>query len=172
MQTLLIDIVAKFFRVEPLRPVCAVTLRERDRLAARANHLAARGEGHVEYHALTSVDAIESHGPDKGFRVAARRNGEEMVWEVERIIANVGYRADLSICHELHVADPDGKQGLRHDEPNYYLLGAKSFGRNANFLLRYGFEQIRDCERLQSQVPALCGLETRDETLLVCEAIK
>jgi predicted SAM-dependent methyltransferase len=35
-----------------------------------------------------------------------------------------------------------------------------------------GFEQIRDCERLQSPVPALRGLETRDETLLVCEAIK
>ena len=35
-----------------------------------------------------------------------------------------------------------------------------------------GFETIRDCERLESPVPALRNLETRDETLLVCEAIK
>jgi predicted SAM-dependent methyltransferase len=35
-----------------------------------------------------------------------------------------------------------------------------------------GFDRIRDCERLQSMVPELRGLETRDETLLVCEAIK
>jgi predicted SAM-dependent methyltransferase len=35
-----------------------------------------------------------------------------------------------------------------------------------------GFENIRDCERLQSTVPALRGLETREESTLVCEAIK
>lgn len=35
-----------------------------------------------------------------------------------------------------------------------------------------GFETIRDCEQLRSVVPGLCGLETREETLLVCEAIK
>lgn len=130
-------------------------LRERDRLSAKANHLAARGEGHVEYHALTAIDAIESHGPDKGFRVSARCGNEEMVWEVERVIGNVGYRADLSICHELHVTDPDGKQGSRQSEPNYFLLGAKSFGRNSNFLLRYGFEQIRDTFALITGRPKL-----------------
>ena len=35
-----------------------------------------------------------------------------------------------------------------------------------------GFATIRDCKRLESVVPALCGLETREETLLVCEAVK
>jgi predicted SAM-dependent methyltransferase len=35
-----------------------------------------------------------------------------------------------------------------------------------------GFENIRDCERMESTVPELRKLETRDETLLVCEAIK
>lgn len=130
-------------------------LRERDRLAARANHLAARGEGHVEYHALTAIETIECHGPDRGFRVNARCGNEEMTWEVERVIGNVGYRADLSVCHELHVADPDGKQGSRQLEPNYFLLGAKSFGRNSNFLLRYGYEQIRDAFALVTGKPKL-----------------
>ena len=35
-----------------------------------------------------------------------------------------------------------------------------------------GFETLRDCQRLESPLPELCRLETRDETLLVCEAIK
>jgi predicted SAM-dependent methyltransferase len=39
-------------------------------------------------------------------------------------------------------------------------------------LLEAGFETIRDCERLTSSVPALCGLETRDESLLVCEVVR
>lgn len=130
-------------------------LRERDRLAARANHLAARGEGHVEFHASTAIDTVESHGPDRGFRVAARCGNEEMTWEVDRVIGNVGYRADLSICHELHVSEPDGKQGWRQAEPNYFILGSKSFGRNSNFLLRTGHEQIRDAFALITGKPKL-----------------
>jgi predicted SAM-dependent methyltransferase len=35
-----------------------------------------------------------------------------------------------------------------------------------------GFETIRDSQRGQSTVPALENLETRDESLLVCEAVK
>jgi predicted SAM-dependent methyltransferase len=35
-----------------------------------------------------------------------------------------------------------------------------------------GFATVRDCQRGQSSVAALCGLETREESLLVCEAIK
>ncbi len=35
------------------------------------------------------------------------------------------------------------------------MLGAKSFGRNSNFLLRYGFEQIRDVFALILNRPKL-----------------
>ena len=37
-----------------------------------------------------------------------------------------------------------GAQALRNPEPNFYILGAKSYGRNSNFLLRTGFEQVRE----------------------------
>jgi hypothetical protein len=37
-----------------------------------------------------------------------------------------------------------GAQALRNPEPNFYILGAKSYGRNSNFLLRNGFAQIRE----------------------------
>ena len=37
-----------------------------------------------------------------------------------------------------------GPDTLRNPEPNFYILGAKSFGRNSQFLLRLGFKQVRD----------------------------
>ena len=32
---------------------------------------------------------------------------------------------------------------LLNPEPNFYILGAKSYGRRSNFLLSFGYEQIR-----------------------------
>jgi hypothetical protein len=131
-------------RSTPLPRSSSDPLRERDRLAARANQLATRGEGHIEYHAHAAIESIESHGLERGFRVTSRSAGEEMAWEVERIIANVGYRPDLSFCRELHVVEPNDRYGVRQPEPNYFLLGAKSRGRDVSFLLRSGFVDIRD----------------------------
>jgi thioredoxin reductase len=37
-----------------------------------------------------------------------------------------------------------GPENLLTSEPNFYLLGAKSYGRRSQFLLSIGFEQIRD----------------------------
>jgi hypothetical protein len=41
-----------------------------------------------------------------------------------------------------------GATALRNPEPNFFILGAKSYGRHANFLLRIGFEQVREVFRL------------------------
>ena len=37
-----------------------------------------------------------------------------------------------------------GADVLRNPEPNFYVLGSKSYGRNTHFLLRTGFEQVRE----------------------------
>ena len=37
-----------------------------------------------------------------------------------------------------------GSASLQNPEPNFYLLGSKSYGRNTQFLLSIGLEQIRD----------------------------
>lgn len=89
---------------------------------------------------------------------------------VDRIIANVGYRPDRSIYEELHVHECYATQGpiklaakllgetssdclaqtshgrdvLKNPEPNFLILGSKSYGRNSNFLMRVGIEQVRD----------------------------
>ncbi len=128
-------------RGQPLPRIPNDPLKDRDRLAVKANSLATRCDGNLEFHPQTVLDEIISHGSDKGFRVAGRSNNKPVSWEVERVIANVGYRADLRISDGLRVDEPTGAPETR--EPNYFILGAKSFGRDSGFLLRDGFAQIR-----------------------------
>jgi thioredoxin reductase len=117
-------------RGQPLPRLANDPFKERDRLAAKANSLATRCDGNLEFHPQTLIDEVTHHGPDKGFRVAGRSNGKPVSWEVERVIANVGYRPDTKLT-----------AALAPNEPGYFVLGAKS--GTTNFLLRDGFEQIR-----------------------------
>ena len=154
----------------PLRRIPNDPLRERDRLAVRANNIATRSDANVEFHPGTLVDAIEFLGQDRGFRVTARTPEKTRTWEVDRIIGNVGYTPDTNLYRELQVhecyaslgpmklaAALEGAKGqdctkqtchgadtLRNPEPNFYVLGAKSYGRSSNFLMRIGFEQVRE----------------------------
>src|SRR5262249_26119290 len=90
-------------RSQPIKRVANDPLKERDRLAVRANSLATRGEGNVEFHPQSPIEAVESLGPDKGFKVTVRDGGKPRTWEVERVIANVGYTPDTTIYRELQV---------------------------------------------------------------------
>jgi hypothetical protein len=152
---------------QPIRRVRGDPLPERDRLAVRANNLATRGDGNVEFYNQTLIEAVEPSGG--GVRVHARAGGRRQTWEAERVIANVGYTPDADLYRELQVHEcyaslgpmglaaalakqaggdcltvpPQGPQALRNPEPNFFILGAKSYGRNTHFLLRHGFEQVR-----------------------------
>jgi thioredoxin reductase len=128
-------------RGAPLARIANDPFKERDRLAVKANSLATRCDGNLEFHPQTVLDEVVSHGPDKGFRIAGRSAGKPVSWEVERVIANVGYRPDLGICSPLSVDEPAKKIETR--EPGYFILGAKSWGRDSGFLLGDGFGQIR-----------------------------
>jgi thioredoxin reductase len=166
---------------QPIRRLANDPLKERDRLAVRANTFATRPEGNVEFHPQTVVESIESAGPDKGFRVGTRAGAKTRTWEVDRIMAHVGYTPDTTLYRELQVhecyaslgpmklaaalqtqAGTDclrltvrGAELLRNPEPNFFILGAKSYGRNSHFLLRAGFEQIRDVFTLITGKPTL-----------------
>jgi thioredoxin reductase len=152
----------------PLKRIAADPLKERDQLALRANTLATRTDGNVEFHNQAAIDAIEGAW-DRGFKVVGRLGSRPKTWNVERVVANVGYTPDTDLYRELHVhecyaslgpmnvAAALGKHGgdcltipalgpavLRNPEPNFYILGMKSYGRNPHFLLKTGFEQVRD----------------------------
>ena len=128
-------------RGAPLPRIANDPLKERDRLAVKANALATRCDGNLEFHPQTLIDELICHGPDRGFRVAGRSNGKPVSWDVERVIACAGSRPDMSLSHNLRVDEPTGRIETR--EPGYFVLGAKSHGRDSAFLLREGFEQIR-----------------------------
>ena len=150
----------------PIRRIPNDPLKERDRLASRANNIALRTDDNVDFYGGHTIESIESLG-DKGFKVTTRGPQGPKTWEVERIVANVGYSPDTNLTRELQV-DEDfatlgprklsgslpaktgepmkvpGPDALKHPEPNFYVLGVKSFARNPNFLLRLGFDQVRD----------------------------
>lgn len=127
-------------RGQPLTRIPNDPFRERDRLAAKANALATRCDGNLEFHPQTVIDEVISHGADRGFRIVGRGNGKPVSWEVERIIAAVGSRADRNLTASLSIEEPGGEIETR--EPGYFILGAKSWSQDSGFVLRHGFEQI------------------------------
>jgi thioredoxin reductase len=145
----------------PIKRIVGDPLRERDLIAVRANNLATRPDGNVEFHAQTVVEAVETAGPDRGFKVVGRRAGKPVSWDVERVIANVGYSPYTELYRELQVQEsgdslrPTGPAPLRLSEPSFFILGAKSYGRDSNFLLRIGLEQVRDVFALIAGKPGL-----------------
>ncbi len=90
--------------------------------------------------------------------------------QFDRIVAHVGYQPDWSLVRELHVHQCYATEGpmrlaaqlllesgsdclaasgssidaLVTTEPNFYVLGAKSFGRLSHFLYQNGLQQIRN----------------------------
>ncbi len=173
---------------QPIKRFVDDALKERDQLAVRANTMATRGDGNVEFHPQTTVTAIECAGIDKGFKVMALSSGKPKTWEVDRVIANVGSMPDRSLYSQLQVqecystmapqglasillkhqrGDPLGLpfsavDALRHPEPNFFILGAKSYGLLSSFFIRAGMEQVRQIftfvagnEELLSRFPGL-----------------
>lgn len=149
----------------PYERVEGDTLPERDVLARVANSIAA-GEHDVTIHVGAQVVRLTPDG--NRVRVALEMpDGTEREECVDQIIANVGYRPNNAIFDELQVhqcyasqgpmklaatlldaggdclaQDAPGPDLLRNPEPNFFVLGSKSYGRNNTFLLRVGYEQV------------------------------
>lgn len=106
---------------------------------------------------------------DGAILVTLENEDESVEFVVDEIVSNVGYRPDVNLLRELQVhlcyategpmklaaslMAQDGNSDclaqvspgidtLRNPETDLFILGAKSYGRNSNFLLRLGFEQI------------------------------
>ena len=150
----------------PIKRIPNDPLKERDRLAVRANNLATRTDANVEFHSQSVVEAIEALGQDKGFRVTMRTAGKQRTsgsgphHRQRRLLARPaavpraanprmpGHFCPVKMANALQGLKAgerlSGPDVLRNPEPNYYILGAQSYGRNASFLMKTGFEQVRD----------------------------
>ncbi|MCG8583760.1 MAG: NAD(P)-binding domain-containing protein [Pirellulales bacterium] len=144
-------------------------LPHRDALAKAANELANNQESAVTHLAGTSVERLSYKDELDQFEVELS-GSHTGVLNVHRVIANVGFQPDLTICSELqfqtcYASDgpikvaasllqnqtvdcldqaTTGADSLITTEPNFYVLGSKSYGRNAQFLIANGLSQIRE----------------------------
>lgn len=152
---------------EPVRRIPNDPLPERDRVAEQANRFAQGGAGDRLVHwPGTVVEAIEWQPSNRKFQVrTSGRHAEER--EVDRIVACVGHRPATGHRNELQFLEcyatqasacmtrsfdierfrppgwPQTADELRNPEPDFYVLGAASFGRWPGFEIRIGLEQIR-----------------------------
>lgn len=155
-------------RVPPVVRIPDDPLPQRDQVAATANRLACEDGSLVDFRPGWSIRAIH-RVRERLVIEAGDRHGKTRHWTVDRIFAHVGYRPNTSIYRELQVHECYATQGpirlaaallgennadclkqtcpgpevLSNPEPNFFVLGAKSYGRNSHFLLRVGFEQIQ-----------------------------
>ena len=126
-----------------------------DTLEARANlvkaslRLADHPPHWLQYLGNCVLERIEGEGP---FSVTLKYANTDLALTVDEIVAVVGYSPDTSIYEQLQMNQPP-TDTLRNPEPNFYVLGAKSFGTNSNFLLQIGHTQIRDLFRLIQNDP-------------------
>lgn len=151
----------------PMQRIVEDRLPERDRVARVANELATTGA--VKWTPESSVHCLQI-APENGHLLLKIGGSRETEIVADVLLANVGYQPDSSLYRELHVHECYATQGpirlaaklleqagadclspsshgpetLFTSEPNFYILGAKSYGRQSQFLMLNGIRQIRD----------------------------
>ncbi|MBA2472029.1 MAG: hypothetical protein H0V41_07225 [Pseudonocardiales bacterium] len=145
-------------------------LPQRQELVEMSQRLHASAVPGMQVRTGVVIDALRES--DDGVVVALRSitgDVEEIV--VDHIIALTGFLGDTSLYRQLQVHEcyataapmnlsaallaaagdgpadclaqaSHGVDVLRVPEPNFFVLGMKSYGRNSNFLLRVGYEQV------------------------------
>jgi hypothetical protein len=154
---------------DPYAPLPGDPLPERAELMTRAALLLRRGDPVLECRRGWVVEEVRDAHPG-AFELVLSKGAERRRERVERIIANVGHRPDRTLYEELQVHECYATQGpmklaaallggasadclaqkshgvdaLRSPEPDFYILGVKSYGRTPNFLIRIGLAQVRE----------------------------
>lgn len=148
-------------------------LPARGELGIRLKNLVTSGD--VEVYPSFLIESFGQSG--EKIIVVGSRNGEPVqIDSIDEIISNTGSRPDLSFLREVRTdidsaiesvralaplidpnvhscgtVRPHGEKELRQPEPNFYIVGSKSYGRAPTFLMATGYEQVR------SIVSALTG---------------
>jgi hypothetical protein len=116
------------------------------------------------------VEGFEYNSATHRYRVTLVIGDQPRVEEVDRVIVNTGFGPDNSIYRELQVHECYASRGpmklasallgaaagdclgvpafgaevLANPEPDFYIVGHKSYGRSGHFLLETGFKQVAD----------------------------
>lgn len=164
---------------EPICPIDDDVLEQRQSLTQAANQLARESGQNVDWQPGWVLERLRRLSSGR-IQVELRSVAEESDVEslvVDHVFANVGYRPDRSLYEELQVHECYASQGpmglaahllgqaggdcmstsggdasvLRNPEPGFLILGSKSYGRDARFLLRTGLQQIEDAMPLLAE---------------------
>lgn len=152
-------------------------LAEREALVRTARSLASE-DSPFDVRLGRSVDALEASA--EGIVITLRgADGMERV-TVDRIIALTGSVGDARMYRQLQIhecyatsgpmrlasallasestdcltEESHGAETLRNPESDFYIVGSKSYGRNATFLMRIGWEQVDEVFSLLDAEPA------------------
>ncbi len=153
-----------------IAPIPNDSLPARAALSAQALELTTpNGDAAVELITDSCVQGLRPSGP--GFDVSLRVGDDpERVVYADRVLALTGSTGDRSIYSALQVHEcyatsglmnlsaallgetsadcldqtTHGLDTLRSPEPNFYILGSKSYGSNSTFLLRIGYGQVSE----------------------------
>jgi len=157
----------------PLSSIDSDSLTGRVDLTARANELATDAGSRINWLVASCVRAIATDDDGNvqvTIEKSAEQGGSSCkVLTVDNVIANVGYHPDRSLYEELQIHECYASQGpmklaaalmgessadcmtqsspgsdtLKNPEPGFFIIGAKSYGRDSRFLLQIGLEQIQ-----------------------------
>ena len=151
----------------PLKPVVDDPLPARAELVATANRLAMDEGSAIDWSPGCLVLGIDGQPERLSVMVDDPHRGRRII-RAGRVLGHVGFRPDRSLYEELQIhecyatagpmrlaasllgetsddcldqASP-GMNTLQSPEPDFYIVGSKSYGRDARFLIRIGIEQI------------------------------
>ncbi len=145
-------------------------LPARHELFARAKAFAHGNHPAVKHFGGAAVDEIHFNSATHRYRVTLTRGDQVQHEEVDQVVVNTGLGPDDSIYRELQIhesyttrgpmklaaalegagatdclATPAfGADALANPEPNFYIVGNKSYGRTNTFLLQTGYSQVAD----------------------------
>lgn len=146
------------------------SLLARAALYAAARALRSGSDPAVQWVGGAEVEGFEYNSATHKYRVALDVGGQARLEEADQVIVNAGYGPDNSLYRELQVHESHATRGpvklanaiqaagtsdctalpagdaatLANPEPDFYILGAKSYGRNSGFVLQSGHAQVEE----------------------------
>ena len=154
----------------PAAPLADDPLPERAALARAACAIADRPPAGCEVFRGVVIERLRREGDRVAVSLRPLDEGGAVEVVVDRVLALVGATPDASLYRQLQIhecyasgapmklstallaaggASADcldqaahGVAALANPEPDFFILGVKSYGRNSNFLLRVGYSQV------------------------------
>jgi thioredoxin reductase len=151
-------------RAKPVLDIPEDPLPERASIASTANAIAQNPHQNIKILRRAALEALLDAPQSFKAKLKIWRNFEE--FEFDEIIALTGYHPNLEMLRELsaefsgisegvsglyraltNITDCLAKidikpQALQTGEPNFFVAGIKSYGRNSGFLLKSGVDQL------------------------------